>query len=135
MIPLKDREVKVVLDDIPDDEAMVSALHIPAGEGAAVDALLTESPMPEDDESHGMPAPIDEAMLQRAEDGDYMMSIGSSFVSKKDSVIMSDTEDETVSSDEADDQWDDMEEEIDDYMSSAVASFKSGVTPEHLSKV
>ena len=47
MKELKDREVRFVLHEIPDDEEMVSALHILAEEGATIDAVLTLTPVPE----------------------------------------------------------------------------------------
>jgi hypothetical protein len=39
------------------------------------------------------------------------------------------------SAESAEDQWDDVEDEIDAFMASATASFASGVSPEQLSKV
>ena len=42
MKPLKEREVRVVLNKIDDSPAMVSALLICDGEGAAIHALMTK---------------------------------------------------------------------------------------------
>ena len=55
--------------------------------------------------------------------------------------ILSDTDDETVSvssgemSTNEKNQWQELKDDIYDYMTSAINSFASGVAPEHLSKV
>jgi hypothetical protein len=68
------------------------------------------------------------------------MSIGSTRAS--DSILLNVAsvdewqEDQSEESEELEkDQWDDMEDEIDFFMASNTASFTSGVSPEHLSKV
>ena len=139
----KDREVKVVLEDVPEEEEWVSALRISAVESKVVDDLLTDPIVVEtvtdedDDEVYATRSTLDQALLQWAEEGDFMMSVGASFTKKQDTnEILSDTEDESVSSgDESDDDLSDLEEEIDYYLLAAVSGFSSGVTPEHLSKV
>ena len=139
MKPLSQREVRVVLDEIPEEDAMVSALHICPREEATIDALLSQDTEPGDDDT-GSNLAFDQALLKRAEQGEYMMSIGSTSTNNKD-YVLSDTDDETVSvsgdeeSGEEEDQWEELEDQIDEFMASAVATFNSGVTPEHLSKV
>ena len=140
MKPLKERAVRVVLDEIPDDEAMVSALHVCPEEGAYIDALLSdETDLQPGNAVPGEELSLEEALSSRAEDGDFMMSIGSTLTPElPDLRTVSEDEwssDESAQSEEEEDQWETMEEEIDDFMASAVASFASGVTPEHLSKV
>ena len=129
----KDREVQVVLDEITDDDAMVQALHISSIEGAAIDAILTETQTPETDDNP-MVTPFHKALIDRAEEGDFKMNIGSSYATYKD-TLLSDTEEESVSSDESDMNWDDLEDGLDEMMTAAIDSFAAGVTPEHLSKV
>jgi hypothetical protein len=68
------------------------------------------------------------------------MSIGSTRASSLTfSTVSSDGEWDENQSEEAEEpkenQWDDMEDEIDCFMASITGSFTSGVSPEHLSKV
>ena len=53
MKPLKEREVRVVLNKIDDSPAMVSSLHICAGEEAAIDALMMNDPKPDGNDLSG----------------------------------------------------------------------------------
>ena len=137
--PLREREVRVVLDDIPEDEAMVSSLWVSPSEGAHIDALMpndSETEEPFTDEVYTFA----EALSKRAEEGDFKMSIGSTLASGLTFLIVaSDDEWDENQSEEAEepeeDQWDEMEDEIDCLMASITGSFASGVSPEHLSKV
>ena len=68
------------------------------------------------------------------------MSIGSTYAS--DSTLLTVASEDKRADDQSEefeesvgDQWDDMEDAIDSVMASATASFASGVSPEHLSKV
>ena len=137
MKPVKDREVRVVLDDVPVDEALASALSLCPQEGAMIDTLLSDDVKPEI--VPGEPLSFDAALSQRGDDGNFMMSIGST--TAHDSIYLETVEeDEDESEDESvvscdEDQWETMEDEIDDFMASAVAGFASGVSPELLSKV
>ena len=129
----KDREVRVVLDDVPDDQGMISSLYVCDREEAFVDSLLVGGPVTEELDQ---PAFADvhsfaSALSNRAKDGDYMMSIGSTYTSE-DAVT---TDEEMSDSGSEEDQWSDLEAEIDECMAAATAAFASGVTPEHLSKV
>lgn len=67
--PPKEREVRIVLDDLPVDQLMASALHIGTSEEAVVDASVCIT------RDAG-------ALSARAEQGNFMMSIGSTTVSK-----------------------------------------------------
>ena len=129
-----DREVRVVMDEIPDHDGMVSALCIGAEENAVIDSLSSALPPVKT-----QPLSFEEALLQRAEEGDYMMSVGSTTVTDVPGLLPasdcdSSDDDESMSS-EGESIWDDLEEELDNFMASATAGFASGVTPEHLSKV
>ena len=126
-----DRPIRVVIDDLPDDEVMVSSLCVSAAESAIVDTVLD----PPDWIDDSLPTSVDEALLQRAEEGDFMMTIGASYATNHSPVLVSDSEDESVSEEEPEDDWDVLEEGLDEYMSAAVSSLSSGVTPEHLAKV
>ena len=76
MKPPKDRELKLVLDDIPEEEAMVASMTVSQEETAFVDALMTQDTEPKY-AAFGTAASLAEAMMERAEEGDYKMSIGS----------------------------------------------------------
>ena len=125
-----DREVRFVMDDTTEDPALASALFVTPDEDAAVDALLAPcGPY----EAHG--GGLGDALGRRAEHGDFMMSIGATSVQGSPYLYDTDeVEDHCVAVSE-DMVWSTMEDEIDDYMASAVASYGKGVTPEHLSKV
>jgi hypothetical protein len=131
------REVKIVLDDAPEDQ--VSSLWVSPGEGAHIDALMSNDPETEEpltDEVYTFA----EALCKRAEEGGFKMSIGSTYASDSTLLTVASEDkrpdDQSEESKEAEeDQWDDMEDAIDSVMASATASFASGVSPEHLSKV
>jgi hypothetical protein len=109
---------------------MVSSLWVSPSEGAHIDALMpndSETEEPFTDEVYIVAV----ALSKRAEEGDFKMSIGSTYASGLTFL--------TVASD---DEWDenqseeaDMEDDIDCVMASITGSFPSGVSPEHLSKV
>ena len=138
MKPVKEREFRVVLDEIPEDDPMVSALWVCPTEGVAIDSLLSDGLKP-DECDDGLSLSLDEAITSRAMDGDFMMSIGSTVSSDLPQVTaVTDDEESGDESDEAAPGYNcmgSMEDELDDFMASAVAGFASGVTPEHLSKV
>lgn len=135
--PVKDREVRIVLDEIQEEETMESSLCISTMEGAFIDVLMDH---PEDDNS-GMDGgrSFADALCQRAESGDFMMSIGSTHVSDEPTLVsLGEDEDSIDGSTESGidgEWWNAMEHEINEAMVSAVGTFASGVTPEHLSKV
>ena len=128
----------MVLKEIDDSPAMLSALHICAGEGAAIDALMMKDSKVDGTDSGGGLSFFD-ALSSCAEDGDFMMIIGSASVSELPDIAViseeSDSEDFPSNSGEEEDWVDAMEDDLSDYMASAVASFASGVTPENPSKV
>jgi hypothetical protein len=46
--PPREREVRVVLDDVPEDEAMMSSLWVSPGEGARINVLISNDPEKEE---------------------------------------------------------------------------------------
>ena len=136
--PSKDREFRVILDGIEEDQTMTSSLHIGSMEGVVIDARMSSHTMVDDDDSvDGMS--FYDALYSRAKDGDYMMSIGSTFASDLPTLEAvsedSDSDSFEPNSDTEEDWFHAHEDDLDNYMVSAVASLASGVTPEHLSKV
>jgi hypothetical protein len=137
--PPREREVRIVLDDVPEDEAMMSSLWVSPREGAHIDGLMSNDPETEEtitDEVYTFA----EALSRKAEEGDFKMSIGSTYAphSTLFTVTSNDdwTEDQPEGYEESEeDQWDDMEDVIDSAMASATARFASGVNPKHLSKI
>ena len=126
------------MDEIEEDQTMTSSLHIGSMEGAVVDARMSSHTMVDDNDSvDGMT--FFDALSSREKDGDYMMSIGSTFTSDLPTLEAvsedSDSNSFEPNSDTEEDWFDAHEDDLDDYMASAVASLASGVTPEHLSKV
>ena len=64
--PRKAREVKIVMDELPEDSEEIGSLMVSATESAHIDAMIAEE-MPL---QHGN-VPFDEAMSQRAWEGDF----------------------------------------------------------------
>jgi hypothetical protein len=118
---------------------MVSSLWVSPSEGARINVLISNDPEEEEpitDEVYTFA----EALSGKAEEGDFKMSIGSTYVTH--STLLTVTSDDVWSEDQPEgyeeseeDQWDDMEDEIDSAMASATARFASGVNPKHLSKI
>ena len=136
--PSKDREFRVVLDGIEEDQTMTSSLHIGSMEGAVVNARMSSHTTVDDNDSvDGMT--FYDALHSRGKDGDYMMSIGSTFASDLRTLeaVSEDSEPDSFepNSDTEEDWFDAHKDDLDKYMTSAVASLASGMTPEHLSKV
>jgi hypothetical protein len=131
--PPRDREVRIVLDDVPEDEAIMSSLWVSPSEGAHIDVLMSNDPVTEEpitDEVYTFA----EALSRKAEESNFKMSIGSTYA--PDLTLLAVTSDDEWSDDQSEepeeseeDQWDDMEDVIDS------ARFASGVSPEHLSKI
>ena len=92
----------------------------------------------DDNDSGGLLSFFD-ALSSHAKDGDFMMSIASTSASKLPNITVvseeGDSNEFSSDSGEKEDWFDAMEDDVDDYMASAVASFASGMMPEHLSKV
>ena len=77
--PNKDREFRVILDGIEEDQTMTSSLHIGSIEGAVIDVRMSSHTMVDDDDSvDGMT--FYDTLYSHAKDGDYMMSIGSTLL-------------------------------------------------------
>lgn len=130
----RDRPMRVVIDKIPDSQHMVSSLHIGSVEREFVDTLM--APELDSDDAQQMELSFGEALCERAADGDFMMSIGSTYkTDQPDLVSLTDSGSEESSDCATEDWWSAMEEELDEYMAAAVSTFDSGVTPEHLSKI
>jgi hypothetical protein len=136
--PPREREVRIVLDDVPEDEAMMSSLWVSPSEGAHIDVLMSNDPETEEpitDEVYT----FSEALSRKAEEGNFKMSIGSTYAPH--SNLLTVTSDDYWSNDQSEeaeeseeDQWDDMEDVIDSTLASATARFASCVSSEHLSK-
>jgi hypothetical protein len=77
-VPPREREVRFVLDDVPEDEAMMSSLWVSPSEGAHSDVLMSNDPETEEtitDEVYTFA----EALSRKAEEGNFTMSIGSTY--------------------------------------------------------
>jgi hypothetical protein len=137
--PSRKREVRIVLDVVPEDEAIKSSLWKSPSEGAHNDVLMSNDPETEEpitDEVYT----FTEALSRKAEEGDFKMSSGSTYAPP--STLLTVTSDDYWSDDQPEeseeseeDQWDDMEDVIDSTMASATARSASGVNPKHLSKI
>ncbi len=121
----RDRSVQVVLDSIPEDEAIASELHIGPSEQAMVDELMPTAPTEQRHEE-----PLFRALSCRASTGDFQMSIGS-VTARLESLHLVEETDQSSEEEE----WVQLEEELDDFMCCATAGSPQGVTPEHLAKV
>jgi hypothetical protein len=137
--PPREREVRIVLDDIPEDEAMTSSLWVSPSEGAHIDGLMSNDPETEETITDEVDT-FAEALSRKGEEGDFKMSTGSTYAPH--STFLTVTGDDCWSDDQSEeseesekDQWDDMEDVIDSTMASATARFASRVNPEHLSKI
>jgi hypothetical protein len=74
--PLREREVRIVLDDVPQDEAMISSLWVSPSERAHINVLISNDPEKEEtitDEVYTFA----EALSRKVEEGNFKMSIGS----------------------------------------------------------
>ena len=118
--PPKDRELRMVLDDIPEDEAMVASMAVSKEEMAFVDALMTEETEPKG-AVFGEASSLARALSDRAEEGEFKMSIGSTYASDLPNLMpASDDESSTSSGSETEEEWwDTLEQEVEDYMVSA----------------
>jgi hypothetical protein len=138
--PKKERECKIVLEDIPEDDTEMASLMVSSAESAQIDAAMADVvPIQYNSMS------LDEALCQRAWEGDFKMSIGSTYATDQEYLLptsvndceasLSDDDSEATDNEEAEWDSDDIESEIDDFMAAAIDTFEQGVTPEHLSKV
>jgi hypothetical protein len=76
--PPREREVRFVLDDIPEDEAMMSSLWVIPSEGAQIDVLMSNDPETEETITYEVYT-FAEALSRKAEEGNFMKSIGSTY--------------------------------------------------------
>lgn len=133
MVEPKSCEHKIIIDDITETAGLVSSLHISDEENEYVSSLLpdVEPPM------HGGSS-FEHALSLRVEDGDFMMSIGSTTAHSGEFLF---DEADGLPSEELspaevldDHDWDGLEDTLDDFFAS-ISSFAKGPTPDHLSKV
>ena len=122
MKPLKEKEVRVVPNEIDDSPTlvsalMVSALNICTWEGAVTDALMIKDLKSDGNDSGGGLSFFD-ALSSCAKDGDLMMSIGSTFASKLPDIAViseeSDSDEFPSDSGEEEDWFDAMQDDLDD---------------------
>ena len=152
MRPPKDRERRVVLDQIPEDDALVSSLCISASEEQAVDRTFPDDEQPLQTTTAAI-ADLDlsrmaSMMDERAQRGIFMMNIGSTYATTNVYVEDSDSDggedgSESMTNDSSAPSWikrDDSDSDyesdgLDEMMAAATAGQPSGVTPEALAKV
>ena len=134
-----DRPMRIVLDDIPMEQTETDTFMISSLESLQIDKLMID-----DTQADCQKDPLLHALLSRAEKGDFMMSIGSTYAADQSELVA-----ETAALDESDEgslenpvdesehslNSEEIESELDDFMASVVSGFEHGITPEHLSKV
>jgi hypothetical protein len=76
--PLRELEVRIVLDDVPGDEAMMSSLWVSPSEGAHIDVLMSNDPEKEEPISDEVYT-FSEALSRKVEEGNFKMSNGSTY--------------------------------------------------------
>ena len=128
----KDRQVKVMLDVLEDDEAMVSSMAVTPEENAHIDAVFADDSECSDGSSSG--SGLFELIQQRAATGDFMMSIGSTNAADNGPYLVSD-DDHSVDGSDAEEDWDELDGDFDMVFASSVSQAAPGVSPEHLAKV
>jgi hypothetical protein len=74
--PPREREVRFVLDDVPEDEAMMSSLWVSPSQGAHIDVLMSNDPETEEPTTDVVYT-FAEALSRKAEENDFKMSFGS----------------------------------------------------------
>ena len=143
MRPKKDREQRVVLDELPDDDTMVSSLHV----GAVEQHLIDQRLHPDD----GDPTPYSDSLYDRLCDQQelsvFKQSIGSTDVTKSayvqtvdDKTVATEpsTDDSSVGSDIGRDdmEWLYADGNLDEYMAAAASGgVPRGIDAKHLAKV
>jgi hypothetical protein len=125
--PKKEQEFKIILDDIPEDDVEMTSLVVSSAESAQIDsAMADEMPIKYDSLS------LDEALFQRAWEGDFKMSIGSTYATAHEYLLPTPvTDSEASSSDDSSEvsdsdtiEWDidAIESELGDFMAAAIAT-------------
>ena len=145
----KDHEKRVVLEDIPSDDTMISSLALYEKEQMAVSSYFID----QDEHINTTYGFEDEhqlyqAMHMRNEHGQFAMNIGATII--LDQPYLDDDEDSQDSSDEDDTSQDDSDDDfdltgldddtnealLDNFMASTAQAEKTrGVDPKHLSKI
>jgi Reverse transcriptase (RNA-dependent DNA polymerase) len=139
------REHRVVLDDIPDDVMMASALHVGLVEQQAVDNTFNDDDILEPTDKPQDELTLYDLMKEQADVSMFKMNIGSTNVSKVNVNTLLDVEDADDSQADTDDdnatlsevESDYLEDDLDVFFqaSSTTAGRVRGVDPAHLSKV
>jgi hypothetical protein len=73
--PKKERENKIVFDDTPEDDVEMASLVVSSAESAQIDAAMADEMSIQYDNLS-----LDDALFQRAWEGDFKMSIGSTML-------------------------------------------------------
>jgi hypothetical protein len=138
--PKNEREFKIVLDDVPEDDVEMASLVVSSAESAQIDAAMADEIQIQYDSLS-----LDEALFQRGWKGDFKVSIGSTYATDHEYLLPTPvTDSEASSSDDSFEvsdsdtvEWDidATESELDDFMAAAIDTSKRGVTPEYVSKV
>jgi hypothetical protein len=109
-------KVSFVLDDVPEDEAMMSSLWVSPSEGVHIDVQMSNDPEAEETITFEVYT-FAEALSSKAEEGNFMKSIGSTYAPNSTLLIVTSNDncsdnqlEEPEKSEE--DQWDDMEDVI-----------------------
>ena len=144
----KDHEKRVVLDDIPSDDTMISSLALCEKEQMVVSSYFVD----QDEDINAVHGFEDEHQLyqglnMRNEHGQFAMNIGATSIFDQtyldDDDSQDSSDDDDTSQDNSDDDFDPMELDddtnevlLDSFMASTAQAGKSrGVDPKHLSKI
>ena len=145
----RDHEKRVVLEDIPSDDTMISSLALCEKEQMAVSSYFVD----QDEESNATYGFDDEhqfyhALNIRNKHGQFAMSIGVTSILDHpylddDDDFQDSSEEDDISHDDSDDEFDlneldDVTNEalVDNFMASTAQAGKTrGVDPKHLSKI
>ena len=144
----RDHEKRVVLEDIPSDDTMISSLALCEKEQMAVSSYFVD----QDEEINATDGFEDEhqlnhAMNMRNKHGQFAMSIGATSILDQpylddDDDSQDSSDEDNISQDDSDDDFDPMELDddtnealLDNFMASTAQARKTrGVDPKHLSK-
>ena len=144
----KDHEKRVVLEDIPSDDTMISSLALCEKEQMVVSSYFVD----QDEDINAVHGFEDEhqsyqALNMRNEHGQFAMNIGATSIFDQtyldDGDSQDSSDDDDTSQDNSDDDFDPMELDddtnevlLDNFMASTAQAGKSrGVDPKHLSKI
>jgi hypothetical protein len=90
----KDREYRIVVEDIPEDDVEMVSLVVSSAESAQIDEAMADEMS-----IHYGSLSLDEALYQRAWEGDFKMSIRSTYTTDQEYLLPApDTDSEASSS-------------------------------------